>query len=75
MMSRIDVAFGALMASEEYCEAKDIDFDIWIAAERVAREYGVPEQDLIDAYDDHCTRWRAEKRLERIEADDTWDLY
>jgi hypothetical protein len=30
---------------------------------------------LIDAYDDHCTRWRAEKRLERIEADDTWDLY
>jgi hypothetical protein len=75
MMSRIDVAFGALMASEEYCEAKDIEFDIWIAAERVAREYGVPEQDLIDAYDDHCTKWRAEKRLERIEADDTWDLY
>jgi len=74
-MSRIDVAFGALMASEEYCEAKDIEFDIWIAAERVAREYGVPEQDLIDAYDDHCTRWRAEKRLERVEADDTWDLY
>jgi hypothetical protein len=74
-MSRIDVAFGALMASEEYCEAKDIEFDIWIAAERVAREYGVLEQDLIDAYDDHCTRWRAEKRLERIEADDTWDLY
>lgn len=74
-MSRIDVAFGALMAREEYCEANDIDFDIWIAAERVAREYGVSEEELVDAYDDHCTRWRAEKRLERVIADDTWDLY
>ena len=57
-MSRIDVAFGALMASEEYCEAKDIEFDIWIAAERVAREYRVSEAELVAEYDDHCVKWR-----------------
>ena len=74
-MSRIDTAFGALMAREEYCEEHGVEFDVWIAAERIAREYGVEEQDLIDAYDDHYVRWRAEMRLERIEAEDTWDLY
>lgn len=74
-MSRIDTAFGALMAVEEACEIEEREFDIWITAERVARRYGVSEQDLIDAYDEHCTRWRAEKRLERVIEDDTWDLY
>lgn len=74
-MSRIDTAFGALVAREEYCEEQGIEFDVWIAAERIAREYGVDERELVDAYDDHCTRWRAEMRLERMDADDTRDMY
>lgn len=74
-MSRIDTAFGALLAVEVACEIEGREFDVWIAAEKVAWRHDVPEQDLIDAYDEHCTRWCAEKRLERIEADDTWDLY
>jgi hypothetical protein len=71
----IDRAFAALLAVEEACDIEERDFDVWIAAEKVARRYGVAERDLMDEYDEHCTRWRAEKRLERIEADDTWDLY
>jgi len=68
-------ALDALLAVEIACEIEGREFDVWIAAEKVARKYGVEEQDVIDAYDEHCTRWRAEKRLERIEADDTWNLY
>lgn len=54
----IDTAFAALMAREEYCEANGIEFDVWIAAERVAREYGVPERELVAEYDHHCEAWR-----------------
>lgn len=49
----IDVAFEALMSFEEHCEDEGIEFDIWNAAERVARKYGVSEADLVAAYDDH----------------------
>jgi hypothetical protein len=71
----IDTAFAALMAVEEACEIEGRDFDIWIMSEKVARRYGVSERDLVDAYDDHCTRWRAEKRLERAMERDEMDLY
>ena len=74
-MSRIVAALDALLAVETACEIEGREFDVWIAAEKVAFRHDISEQDLIDAYDEHCTRWRAEKRLERIEADDTWDLY
>lgn len=57
-MNRIDTAFGALMAREEYCEEHGVEFDVWIAAERVAREYGVSEPELMAVYDDHCEAWR-----------------
>lgn len=57
-MSRIDVAFADLMAREEYCIHKEIDFDIWIEVERVARRNRVSEAELIEEYDNHCVKWR-----------------
>lgn len=57
-MSRIDVAFADLMAREEYCDHKELDFDIWVEVERVARRNGVNEAELLAEYDDHCVKWR-----------------
>ena len=54
-MSRIDTAFAALMAREESCAERGVEFDVWIAAERVAREYGVNESELMAEYDQ---RWK-----------------
>ena len=43
-------AFAALLKLEK----ESAEFDVWIAAERVAREYGVAEASLIAEYDNHC---------------------
>jgi hypothetical protein len=46
------------MAREEYCDHKELDFDIWVEVERVARRNGVNEAELLAEYDDHCVKWR-----------------